>query len=162
MDVLNDLLGLDAEELLWYQMMIRAVLVFGVALLFIRITGMRSFGAQSAFDIVFSITIGGVLSRCITGHYPFFSTLLAAFTLAFCHKIIALLARNEQFRRLTEGDSVCLYKDKQMQYKNMRRYAINKQDLIAALHAANLDEYAQVKSIWYETSGEINIVKNDS
>jgi len=157
--MINDLLRLGAEELIWYQMVSRAVVIFIVALVFIRITGMRSFGAQSTFDIVLSITIGGVLSRCITGHYPFFPTILAALTLALCHKGMAIISRINAVRKITEGNPVCLYKDGSLLESELKNYAINKMDILSALHASGLEDYSKVKSIWYEPNGEINVIK---
>jgi uncharacterized membrane protein YcaP (DUF421 family) len=156
--MINDLLGVHAEELVWYQMILRAVFIFIVALICIRITGMRSFGAQSAFDIVFSITIGGVLSRGITGHYPFIPVLLAALTLTLCHKAIALMSRNSTIRKITEGSPVCLFKDGKLLNQELKRYSINETDILSALHASNLEDYSKVKAIWYEPNGQINVI----
>src|ERR1044071_2784174 len=109
-----DLLGLKQEDLEWYQMTVRAIIVFIVALIFIRIAGMRSFGFRSPFDVVLSITIGAVLGRCISGQYPFFSCLAAAITLAFLHRFIAWLSyKSRTIHKLAEGDPVLLYKDGQ-------------------------------------------------
>ncbi len=43
---------------------------------FIRESGIRTFGTQSAFDVIVSITLGGMLGKWIIGHYPFFASLL--------------------------------------------------------------------------------------
>src|SRR5258708_2033609 len=142
---MEELLGLNEQDLLWYQMALRAVIVFIVALIFIRLAGMRSFGSHSAFDIVVSITIGGLLSRCITGHYPFFSTLMAAFVIVICHQAFAYLAmRFDWFRKVTEGERVCLFKNGTIQNKNMKRHAVSKADIQQALDEFGVDDIAKV------------------
>ena len=157
-----DLLGLEVKELEWYQMVIRAIVVFLIALAFIRIAGMRSFGFRSPFDIVLSITLGAVLSRCITGHYPFFPCLAAATTLAFFHRIIAWFSyKNTIINKLTEGDPVLLYKDGKKIEKNLEEFNISESDITKALHQQNLGDYKKVASIWLETDGTISIVKKD-
>lgn len=109
MRVRIDLLWLEAEDLHWYQMFTRALIVFITAIAFIRLAGMRSFGTQSAFDVVLSITLGAILSRCITGHYPFFATLATALFLAMLHRLFAWLSFKSRFiNRLTEGNRTLL------------------------------------------------------
>jgi uncharacterized membrane protein YcaP (DUF421 family) len=160
---MEDLLGLNEHDLLWYQMMLRAVIVFFVALIFIRVSGMRSFGSSSAFDVVVSITLGGLLGRCITGHYPFFPTLAASFTIIVCHQVVAYLSFHFKWmQKGTEGEPVCLFEKGKRQVKNMRRYAVNETDLERALHESSLDDFSEVKSIWYEVDGKISIVKKNA
>jgi uncharacterized membrane protein YcaP (DUF421 family) len=107
-----------------------------------------------------SITLGGLLSRCIAGHYPFFTTLLAAFSIIICHQLVAYLSYYfKWFRQGTQGKAVCLFEEGKKQIKNMMRHAVNDSDLRRALHEANIDDYAQVKSIWYEVDGTISVIK---
>jgi len=158
-----DLLGLDAKDLEWYQMFTRAFIVFVTAIAFIRIAGMRSFGTQSAFDVVLSITLGAILSRCITGHYPFFPTLATALFVALLHRIFAWLSFSSKIiNKLTEGEPIILYRAGKKNEKNLARHSIPEKDLMQALHEENIDSYENVKAIWFETDGKISIVKKDN
>jgi len=153
-------LGLDAKDLEWYQMFIRAIIVFITAIVFIRIAGMRSFGTKSAFDVVLSITIGAVLSRCITGHYPFFASLGTAMLLAFLHRIVAWLSfRNKIINKLVEGEGVLLFKSGKVITRNMARHCISEKDLYQAMHENNIDDFDSVSAIWFEPDGKISVVE---
>jgi uncharacterized membrane protein YcaP (DUF421 family) len=157
---MEDLLGLSADELEWYQMALRALLVFFISLIFIRIAGMRSFGNRSAFDIVLNITIGAVLARAIAGHYPFFACLLTAAVLALCHRVTAFLtSRFEGFRKLIEGDPIRLFHNNRKDQTMIKRHSISDEDLARALREENLDDLKKVKEIWYETDGKLSIIK---
>ena len=104
MEILNNLLGFGQHDLEWYQAALRAVLMFVIAMITIYIAGIRSFGAKTPFDVVVSITLGAVLSRCITGHYPIFPCVSAAFALALCHRSVAFFThRFAIVRKVTEG-----------------------------------------------------------
>jgi uncharacterized membrane protein YcaP (DUF421 family) len=124
---------------------------------------MRSFGASSAFDVVMTITIGAVLSRAISGHYPFFSCLLTALVLALCHRGTAYLAcQSGSFRRLTEGNPVVLFEKGVFFDRNLSRHSIHRSDLDRTLREQGIDDYSMVKSIHYEVDGKISVVKSES
>lgn len=159
---ITDVLGPDQGEVLWYQMALRAFVVFLVALGMIRLAGMRSFGTQSAFDVVLSITLGAVLGSSITGEAPFFPCLGAATLLALLHRGIGhWSARNKLIGHLTEGDPVLLFSSGKKFRKNMMLQGISENDLKQAIHESNLDDFDKVKTIWMEPDGKISVVKKE-
>ena len=66
MDVINLLFG-EGEHLNPLQMACRILVIYLVALLWIRVAGRRAFGRLSTFDNVISILLGAVLSRAVVG-----------------------------------------------------------------------------------------------
>jgi uncharacterized membrane protein YcaP (DUF421 family) len=158
--MLPDLLGLDAEDLAWYQMCVRTVIVFILAIIFIRVAGVRTFGTKTSFDIVVSITLGALLSRCITGHYPFFPTLSAVLCLALFHRFSAWIVYRSKFLcRLMEGDSIPLFRGGKREQKNLAKHCVSEKDITKALHEQNLAGLEKVESIWLEPDGKISVVK---
>jgi uncharacterized membrane protein YcaP (DUF421 family) len=157
-----DLLGLNAKDLEWYQMFIRAFIVFIVAIAFIRIAGMRSFGTKSAFDVVLSITLGAILSRCITGHYPFFASLATAMFIALLHRLFAWFSfKSKLINKLLEGDPVQLFNDGKKIEKNLALHSIQEKELKQAVREENMDNFEKVKTIWFEPDGKISVVKKE-
>lgn len=71
-EIINSLLGLDADNLTIWQMSLRAVVVYIAGLAMVRIGEKRFLGKSSAFDVLLSIIIGSVLSRAINGSVHFF------------------------------------------------------------------------------------------
>src|SRR5690242_16873509 len=163
MQWLDNILGLSADELEWYQMVLRAIVVYAVALAYIRIAGMRSFGTSSAFDVVVTITMGAVLSRSITGHYPFFPCLITAAVLALCHRLIAFLNfKVDAVRRTAEGKPVLLFSEGLFVERNLSLHSIHRDDLERTLREQGLDGYSKVKTIWYEVDGKISVVTKEN
>ena len=155
-----DLLGLDAKDLEWYQMFARTLIVFFAALVFIRISGMRTFGTSSAFDVVVSITLGAILGKCIMGHYPFFPGLATAGFFVCLHWLVARISAQSPFiRKLTEGDPILLFSAGEQKLRAQKKYNITPAEILAAIHEQNIDNFDQVKSIWLEPDGMISVVK---
>jgi len=154
-----DLLGLEQNELEWYQMLVRVVIVFVYAITIIRLTGMRTFGTKSAFDIVVSITLGGMLGRCIMGHYPFFSSLVAATGLVCLHRLVSFVSsRNRTIAKLTAGEPVLLSRDGKKQMEELRKYEITDRELNTALHENGVENLTDTKSVWLEPDGKISVI----
>ena len=95
MQTINELFG-QGFNLTILQMTLRAILIFFIALVLIRYTGMRMFGIKSAFDICVTIILGAVLARAIVGASPFIPTTVASIALVIVHKIIGALSVNHQ------------------------------------------------------------------
>jgi len=158
-----DLLGLAAKDLEWYQMLTRTAIVFSLAMIFIRLSGMRTFGTSAAFDVVTSITLGGILGRCIMGHYPFFPSLGAAAFLVVLHRLVSFgAARNKTFSHIVGGESVLLYREGTKLHKQLKKYDITDKELVKAIHEENMDNFDKVKSIWLEPDGKISVVKKEN
>ncbi|GAB3833532.1 hypothetical protein GCM10028895_52720 [Pontibacter rugosus] len=101
-------IGNDAGVLTWWQMSVRAVVVFFAALMVSFIGSNRVFSKSSFPDIVFGIMYGSVLSRAITGSSPFLPTLAAALVLVLVHKGLAVVAFHlgAGFGHFTKGEHV--------------------------------------------------------
>lgn len=63
--------GKDLDAL---QMSCRSVVTFIIALVLLRLAGIRTFGKRSAFDNVIIIMLGSILSRVPVGASPFVRT----------------------------------------------------------------------------------------
>lgn len=151
--------GSDTVELNVLQMMVRAGATFLIALALIRFAGIRSFGSKSAFDIVLSITMGAVLSRCITGNYSYIACVCAATVLALMHRLFAILAySSKSLGNLIKGKPHLLFEQDHIIWKNMRLHKLAMDDLLQAAHKAGLPDLEEVEKALFETDGKISIV----
>ncbi len=157
--LIADWWGSDSGELSPSQMMSRAIITFLLALLIIRIAGIRSFGSKSAFDIVLSITVGAVLSRCITGHYSYLACVSAATILALMHRLFAIISFYNLFlSHLIKGKADILLSKNKINWKNMKRHHISMEDLLQALHKKGFSALDEIEEAFFETDGKISLV----
>lgn len=159
------LLGLQANsfELMWWQIMLRAMIVYVIALILVRLGDRRFIGKLSAFDVVLGIILGSVLSRAITGSAPFFPTIGAGLALIGMHRLFATVAFHfRPFSILVKGSKQPLIVDGEIQWDNMRASSIGEHDLHAALRAeASIDDPAQVEAAYLERSGDISVIPRE-
>lgn len=159
METLEVFIGSDADTILWWQVMIRAAIVFFLSLIMVRFGGKRIFGKHTAFDIVLGIVLGSILGRTITGNAPFLTSIVAAFTLVFLHWLIAFTSMKwDFFGVLVKGHFQILIKDGEIQWDNMKKNNISERDLHEAIrmegNGAKVDD---IETAYYERSGDISI-----
>src|SRR5436190_2126177 len=127
-DIINNL-WVEGDQLNALQMSIRALVMFLIALLFIRLTGKRAFAKKSSFDNVIVIMLGAVLARGIVGASPFFSTVAASAMMIIIHRILAWSSvKNRIVNKLLQGKIITLYKDGEILWQNLEKTTISKSD----------------------------------
>ena len=65
-------LELDNKELSVWQVSLRALIVFIIAIVMLRICDKRLMGKSTVFDVMLGIVFGSTVSRAIKGNAPFF------------------------------------------------------------------------------------------
>ena len=151
----------SGEDLSPLQMAARAFVMFFIALLLIRIAGMRIFGIKTAFDNILVIMLGAILSRGVTGSSPFFSTVAAAAAMIVVHKILAWLAMKHVWvGKIVKGYRRSLYHNGEMREENLGKTMISKDDLMEGVRLEiNKNSLDDVEQIYIEKTGEISVVK---
>ena len=160
MQTINEVFG-QGQDLSALQMSLRAIVIFFIALMLIRFTGMRVFGIESAFDTCIIIMLGAVLTRTIVGASPFIPTVVAAAALVTVHKIIAIVSvKNQTVSHLVKGIPYSLYKEGKLNDKNLRRCLLSFGDIMEEvrlkLNQNNLDN---VDEIFMERTGKISVIE---
>jgi uncharacterized membrane protein YcaP (DUF421 family) len=154
----------QGEDLTILQMSARAIVMFFISLLLIRLGGMRVVGKRSAFDTIITITMGSVLARGVVGASPFFSTIGAATCMIAINRLLAWGGcAHSAFDGLVKGKALLLYKDGEILWHNMKLAALSKADLVESLRLETKSEdLSRIQKAYLETNGRISfILKSD-
>jgi len=159
MELFYHIIGPDNHEITWWQMGVRAVIIFIAAIFMLRYGDQRIFGKSSAFDIVLGIILGSVLSRAITGNSPFLPTIFASFLLVVLHNLLAILSFHyTSFGRFVKGRKIDIIINGQLQENNMRKTKITQNDIREACRKNKIDGLENVKDAFLERSGQISLI----
>lgn len=156
---LTDVWGIN-NEIGIQEIAARAAVMFLIMLIMIRLSGMRSFGKGDVFDNILTILLGAVLARGIVGATPFLSAVAGGVTIMVIHGLLSSLSFYDRWiGKVVKGKWLCLYKDGEFNWKNMRTANITKHDieeqLRVRLHTNSLDD---VKEIFFERTGKISFI----
>jgi uncharacterized membrane protein YcaP (DUF421 family) len=142
------------------QIVLRAILVFLVWLVIVRLADRRLLGKYSAFDVVLAVMLGSILSRAINGSAPLWGTLAAAAVLVVMHWVLTFLSFHwHAFGHLVKGLPRTLVVDGRVYEDELRRNLITSHDLGEMLRLqGRIDDPAQARLATLERNGQISAI----
>ncbi|TDG03230.1 DUF421 domain-containing protein [Paraburkholderia guartelaensis] len=163
MDAIATLFG-EGKDLNALQMGMRALVVFAIALVFVRISGRRSFGQRSAFDYVVAILLGATLSRAVVGASPFISTVVASGVIVLLHRLLAWACMySRALERLVVGIEREVFRDGQFNQREMAKALLTATDIEESVRQTlGARTMSDVAAAILERSGEVSIISKES
>ena len=142
------------------QMGCRALVLFFVALVLVRIAGMRAFGRRSSVDTVIIVGLGAVMTRAIYGASPAIPIIVASTVLVVLHRVVGMITSVwPRLERLVKGRAQVVFHDGHMNDKILHRTGISPADLDeAARSKARAASKQDVREIHLEADGELTVL----
>lgn len=163
METIKNLFGIDAQKLETYQMISRAVVIFFISLILVRVSGIRTLGKQSAFDNLTALMLGAILGRAVvTAEQPFFGSIIATLVIMVLHRLVSVLSfYNKKSGLILKGKHLLLIKDGKRIENNLRKTNITEEDILESLRRdVNLPSLDKIKEVYMERSGDLSFVKS--
>jgi uncharacterized membrane protein YcaP (DUF421 family) len=164
MQVLIELFG-EGKYLNALQMSCRAIIVFIITLIFIRIAGRRSFTMHAAFDNIIVILLGAILSRTVTGASPFIPTVTACLIIVLLHRLFAWLGIYfPSLEILLKGEKIPLYQGGKLIHDNMRRSLVSEEDIQEHLRLESSTQpldLDKLEKIYMERNGKMSLIRKE-
>jgi uncharacterized membrane protein YcaP (DUF421 family) len=163
MKFLNQFWGIN-ENISPLEIAARSAVMFIVALLLMRMAGMRPFGKGEPFDQIISFLIGGILSRGVVGATPFIPTVVSMIVIILVHKLFAKLSiYNKWFGAKVKGEKVLLYRDGSFIPENMRKVNITEHDVLEDLRLeVQMADLNKIREVYMERTGKISFIKKEA
>jgi len=143
---------------------ISTIFILSILIIFVRISGLRSFAKMSSIDFASTIAIGSVLAATIlnestsilkggvaVGFILLFQTLFSKLTLKF-----------DWFAKLASNQPLLLMNGENILYDNLHKANLSEEDLQAKLREANVIQLSEVRAVVLETTGDVSVLHCDS
>lgn len=159
MDIVLKLFG-EGKGLSVLQMSMRSLVVFVIALVLIRLAGIRAFGKHSSFDNVITIMLGAVLSRAVVGASGFLPTVAASAVMVVMHRIIGVITtKPSAFSSMIKGKKTILFKNGNVVEHNMKMTQISIDDMLETIRKQlHQNSFDNITEIYAERDGSLSIV----
>ncbi len=137
----------------------RSVLLYIVSLLSMRAMGKREVGQLQPFELVVVIMIAELAATPMGGvGIPLLYGILPMVALVVCHGVItALSMRFQPFRKWMSGQPAVLMRNGVICEKQMRKAAMDLNDLLEAIRTAGILDPSEVGTIVLEPGGQVNV-----
>ena len=148
---------METQELLMTAL--RGLAVYVMMLVVIRITGKRTVGNFTAFDLLVALMLGEVVDEIIYGDVTFAQGTTAIAVVALAQYGNSWLSYwSHGMDRILEGVPTVLVKDGRLQRDGMRKERMNEKDVMAELRLNSVEDLREVKLAIMENDGEVSII----
>lgn len=163
-NALQSMLGAGVDDPSALQIAARTVLVYLAAVVLVRVGEKRFIGKNTAFDLILGIMFGSVLSRGINSSGDLAAALAAGVSLVGLHWLFAVVSfHSNRIGTLLKGNTRKLIDDGAVQWDQMQRSHISRDDLLGALRFnGNVDDPEKVQTAYLERSGDISVMKRET
>lgn len=147
-------------QLPWWEFVVRAAVVYGVLLVMVRLTGKRTVGQFTPFDLLVVMLLAeGVTNSLSGGDESLVGGLILAATLVTLDMTIALVSsRSAKADSVLQGKPVLVGRDGVIYEDVLRRERVPRADVEQALRGADCD-IEDMRMAILEANGEISILK---
>ncbi|MCL6712710.1 DUF421 domain-containing protein [Pseudomonas sp. R2.Fl] len=144
----------------WWGFVVRAVIVYFALLVMIRVSGKRTMGQFTSFDMLLVVLLGNAVQNALLGEDASVGggLLLAAVLMAVNWLVGFVSARSRRVEALVEGSPVLLARDGKVYREVLRRELISRQDFDKAMREAGIDAIDEIHLAVLETNGHITLV----
>ncbi len=144
----------------WWEFIVRGVVVFCVLLLMVRLSGRRTVGQFTPFDLLVVMLLSEAVSNSLTGGDDSVAGgLIVAATLVALNVLAAYLSsHSKQMSDLLDGSPVLLGRDGKLFDKVLKNCRLSTTEVNEALHEADC-KLEEMGYVFLEADGNITIQK---
>ena len=147
-------------DLAWWEFVVRGAVVYLALLVMVRLSGRRTVGQFTPFDLLVVMLLSEAVSNSLSGGDDSLSGgLIIAATLILLNTVVALLStHSKRMSVLLDGTAILIGRDGQFFDKVVKRCRITESDLEQALRAADCKR-EDMQCAFLEADGEITILQ---
>lgn len=144
----------------WWELSLRVALVYVALLVMVRLSGKRTVGQFTPFDLLVMLLLSETVSNALTGgEASLTGGLVAAATLILINGAVGLLtAWSRRVERLVEGEAVLLGRNGRIYDHLLRRHRVGRDDVDRALREADC-ALADMRCLFLESNGSLTVMQ---
>lgn len=152
--------GLFELDTAWWELIIRGAMVYFVLLILVRMSGKRTVGEFTPFDLIVVVLLSESVSNALVGEEEsLLGGLIVASVLIGLNWLVGFAtARSQRLDRLIEGTPVLVARDGQVFEDALRRMSISVREFEAEMRSADCASREQIQLAFVEPNGHISIV----
>ncbi len=141
----------------------KAALMYLVALAGLRVSPRRTLAQWTAIDFAAAVAIGAIVGRtAIASGQSFVIGAVALVTILFAHWLVSMGRFSPLLARLVDHRVRVLVDHGQLRLSQLRICGVTQNDLMSKLREQGVANLGDLRYVFYETKGELTIVREPS
>ena len=138
----------------------RAILLYFLVLITLRILGKRQVGELQPADLVFTILLSEILAIPMQDKsIPIVSTVIPVLVLIGFELIFSCISmKNSKIRKLLQGNSILIIRDGVLDQKALKCLRFTLDDVLEGLRKKNIFDVSVVEYAFVETDGTLSVL----
>ncbi len=147
----------------WWEFVLRAAVVYVAVLVLVRLSGKRTIGQFTPFDMLLLVLLGTAVQNSLIGEdVSLLGGLILATTLIGLNYLVGFVtSRSARADRFIEGVPVVLARDGKLFERVMKKELLSGADFEEAMRKSGCENRGDVKLALLETNGQITIIQRD-
>jgi uncharacterized membrane protein YcaP (DUF421 family) len=152
----------DRPEVL-IEVIITAIVFYGLTLFASKMAGIRSFTQASGFDFLVTLSMGALLATTIIKkNVSILEGTLGLVSLYSLQLLVAYARRKWSFvNRYVDNQPILLMENGSYLPANMKKARITHLEVQSKLRSHNISRYDQIRAVVLEPSGGVSVIKHD-
>jgi uncharacterized membrane protein YcaP (DUF421 family) len=144
----------------WWEFILRGVIVYCVLLVLVRVSGKRTVGQFTPFDLLVVMLLSEAVSNSLSGGDDSLAggLLIACTLIALNISLAYISSRSRKLASIIDGESVLLGRDGRIYHDVLKKCRIAESDVEQALREADV-ELDQARCIFLEADGSITVLE---
>ena len=145
----------------WWEFVLRATAVYVAVLVMVRLSGKRTVGQFTPFDLLVVVLLGTAVQNSLIGEdTSLLGGLILAATLLGSNWVVGKLSsRSRRFDELVEGKPVILVRHGHVFRDELARQSLSEHDFAIARRSAGYATLSEIALAVLESSGEITFIR---
>ena len=139
---------------------IRAILLFTVLLIVMRLMGKRQIGEMEPYELAITLVIAEL--ACIPmadKSIPLAYGIVSILTMYFLHQVILLVSKNAKIRNFISGKPVLVIDKNGINYAALKAMSLRTSDLLQAMRTDGCFSVEDIDFALFETNGQLSVLK---
>jgi uncharacterized membrane protein YcaP (DUF421 family) len=143
----------------WWELILRAVIVYSLLMVLLRVTGKRQVGQLAPFDLVLLLVLSNAVQNAMNGgDNSVLAGIISAVTLILLNFALGYLTyRSKRLERVVEGKPEVLIHNGRLNEDVMARAQLTHHELNSALRQEGCISVAEVHCAILENNGSITV-----
>jgi uncharacterized membrane protein YcaP (DUF421 family) len=140
----------------------KAALMYGVAVLGLRVGQRRTLAQWTAIDFAAAVAIGALVGRtAVASNQSFIVGAVALLTLLAAHSIVMYLRFARRFAKVVDHRVRVLVVDGRLRRDQLHLCGLTDNDVLAKLRQQGVRRLDELRYVLYETKGDLTVVRVD-